>query len=166
MAYARRHFGRFQGSQMGGIQRLMGALCFARRAAAGRPSPYADLLSEDLWGTLGGWVGGWGMEEAVGQGGQGWGGAGETEGCKRTPGLAGPLPLLSSLNPLPASSPHLTLAPPAARDFVRQCCVLLGQAQDSPLLVAVAAGGAALPTLLKLASVMGDQVGGGGNSIA
>ena len=47
----------------------------------------------------------------------------------------------------------------AARDFVRQCCVLLGQAQDSPLLVTVAAGAAALPTLLKLATVIGDQVG-------
>ncbi|GAB4815761.1 hypothetical protein N2152v2_002807 [Parachlorella kessleri] len=41
-----------------------------------------------------------------------------------------------------------------ARDFVRQSCALLGQAQDSPLLVTVAAGSAALPTLLKLASVV------------
>jgi E3 ubiquitin-protein transferase RMND5 len=40
------------------------------------------------------------------------------------------------------------------RAFRRQCCALLGQAQDSPLLVAVAAGSAALPTLLKLASVV------------
>ena len=46
---------------------------------------------------------------------------------------------------------------PAARDFVRQCCVLLGQAQDSPLLVTVAAGAAALPTLLKLATVISEQ---------
>lgn len=65
--------------------------------------------------------------------------------------------------PLPFSPLHLRPAhshPPshAARDFVRQCCVLLGQAQDSPLLVTVAAGAAALPTLLKLAAVIGDQV--------
>lgn len=39
--------------QMAAIQKLMGALCFSRRAAAGRPSPYADLLAEDLWGNLG-----------------------------------------------------------------------------------------------------------------
>ena len=39
--------------QMRAIQRLMGALCFARRAAAGRPNPYADLMAEDLWGNLG-----------------------------------------------------------------------------------------------------------------
>ncbi|PRW51023.1 RMD5-like protein A isoform A [Chlorella sorokiniana] len=96
MAYARQHFARFQGTQMRAIQRLMGALCFSRRAAAGRPNPYAELMAEDLWGNL-------------------------------------------------------------AREFVRQCCVLLGQAQDSPLLVTVAAGAAALPTLLKLAAVMGEQ---------
>ena len=36
--------------------------------------------------------------------------------------------------------------------------MLLGQAQDSPLLVTVAAGAAALPTLLKLATVISDQV--------
>ena len=81
---------------MAAIQRLMGALCFARRAAQGRPSPYADLVGGDLWGCLAG-------------------------------------------------------------DFVRQCCLLLGQAQDSPLLVTAAAGAAALPTLLKLAAVMGGQ---------
>lgn len=96
VAYARQHFGRFRASQMAAIQRLMGALCFSKRVAAGRASPYDDLLTEDLWGNL-------------------------------------------------------------ARDFVRQCCVLLGQAQDSPLLVTVAAGAAALPTLLKLAAVIGDQ---------
>ena len=58
VGYARQHFGPFQGSQMPAIQKLMGALCFSRRAAAagGRPSPYADLLAEDLWGNLGGWV--------------------------------------------------------------------------------------------------------------
>ena len=38
---------------MRAIQRLMGALCFSRRAAAGRPNPYADLMAEDLWGNLG-----------------------------------------------------------------------------------------------------------------
>ena len=39
-------------------------------------------------------------------------------------------------------------------DFQRQSCWLMGQAQDSPLLVTTAAGAAALPTLLKLASVV------------
>lgn len=43
---------------------------------------------------------------------------------------------------------------------MRQCCLLLGQAQDSPLLVTAAAGAAALPTLLKLASVISDQARG------
>lgn len=38
---------------MRAIQRLMGALCFARRAAAGRPNPYSDLMAEDVWGNLG-----------------------------------------------------------------------------------------------------------------
>lgn len=40
--------------QMAAIQRLMGALCFSKRVAAGRASPYDDLLTEDLWGNLGG----------------------------------------------------------------------------------------------------------------
>ena len=40
-------------TQMPTIQKLMGALCFARRAARGRPSPYTPLLAEDLWGNLG-----------------------------------------------------------------------------------------------------------------
>lgn len=39
-------------------------------------------------------------------------------------------------------------------EFRRQCCALLDQAHHSPLLVTVAAGAAALPTLLKLASVV------------
>lgn len=59
MAYARQHFGRFQASQLPAIQRLMGALVFAKRAAAGRPNPYADLMAEDLWGNLGGCSGCW-----------------------------------------------------------------------------------------------------------
>ncbi|KAK3247618.1 hypothetical protein CYMTET_42888, partial [Cymbomonas tetramitiformis] len=41
--------------------------------------------------------------------------------------------------------------------FVRVCCSLLGQAYDSPLEVSVAAGAIALPTLLKMASVMGKS---------
>ena len=40
------------------------------------------------------------------------------------------------------------------QEFRRQCCALLDQAQHSPLLVTVAAGAAALPTLLKLAAVV------------
>ena len=39
-------------------------------------------------------------------------------------------------------------------DFQQQCCMLMGQTQNSPLLVTTAAGAAALPTLLKLASVV------------
>ena len=55
-----------------------------------------------------------------------------------------------------------------ARDFARQCCALLGQAQDSPLLVATAAGAAALPTLLKLANVSSSisaDLGGDSNQL-
>lgn len=44
-----------------------------------------------------------------------------------------------------------------AEDFLAQSCALIGQAQSSPLLVTVAAGAVALPTLLKLASVMTFQ---------
>ncbi|EIE20259.1 hypothetical protein COCSUDRAFT_37929 [Coccomyxa subellipsoidea C-169] len=62
----------------------------------------------------------------------------------------------------PGSSPYSDLMAPAqwndaAREFARQCCGLLGQACESPLLVAVAAGSIALPTLLKLATVMAGQ---------
>lgn len=97
LAYGRAHFPRFHASNMPQIQRLLGALCYAKRAAAGQRTPYADLFAlEELWAGL-------------------------------------------------------------QKDFVRQCCALLGQAQDSPLLVAVAAGSAALPTLLKLASLAAVQ---------
>ena len=34
-------------------QRLMGALCFSKRVAAGGSSPYSDLLATDLWADLG-----------------------------------------------------------------------------------------------------------------
>ena len=44
-----------------------------------------------------------------------------------------------------------------AERYVVQACALTGQAQSSPLLVAVAAGSVALPTLLKLAAVAGLQ---------
>lgn len=44
-----------------------------------------------------------------------------------------------------------------AHEFTRQCCGLLGQAYESPLLVCVAAGSVALPTLLKLASKVAGQ---------
>lgn len=94
LEYGRKNFPVFMKSHMAQVQRLMGAICFARRAATGGgPGPYADLFNEESWGKL-------------------------------------------------------------ARDFVRQSCGLLGQAQDSPLLVTAAAGSAALPTLLKLASVV------------
>eukprot|EP00741_Cyanophora_paradoxa_P024441 tig00022075_g23598.t1 len=42
----------------------------------------------------------------------------------------------------------------AAVAFIRDCCALLGLSHDSPLLLSVTAGCIALPTLLKLASVM------------
>ena len=42
----------------------------------------------------------------------------------------------------------------AAAEFTRQACSLMGQACESPLAVAVAAGTAALPPLFKLAAVM------------
>mmetsp|Transcript_46189 Transcript_46189/g.117937 ORF Transcript_46189/g.117937 Transcript_46189/m.117937 type:complete len:391 (-) Transcript_46189:180-1352(-) len=45
----------------------------------------------------------------------------------------------------------------AADEFTRQCCGLLGQASESPLLVAVSAGAAALPQLLKLAQLLKDK---------
>ncbi|KAK9833790.1 hypothetical protein WJX74_005894 [Apatococcus lobatus] len=62
----------------------------------------------------------------------------------------------------PDSSPYADLMAPSrwnavAQDFARQCCGLLGQATLSPLLVTVAAGTMALPTLLKLASVLSTQ---------
>lgn len=44
-----------------------------------------------------------------------------------------------------------------AQEFVRQCCGLMGLALESPLLVSVAAGSIALPTLLKLSDIMGAQ---------
>ncbi|KAK9829893.1 hypothetical protein WJX72_008513 [[Myrmecia] bisecta] len=62
----------------------------------------------------------------------------------------------------PTSSPYADLMAPSqweevAREFARQCCGLMGQAYESPLLVSVAAGTVALPTLLKLATVMAGQ---------
>lgn len=45
----------------------------------------------------------------------------------------------------------------AALEFSRQCCGLMGLALESPLLVAVAAGSVALPTLLKLADILVTQ---------
>lgn len=99
LEYARQHFPDFKTTQMKEIQRLMGALCYFKRAKAkaGPNGPfsgtYADLLGDQLWKEV-------------------------------------------------------------ALDFQRQSCWLMGQAQDSPLLVTTAAGAAALPTLLKLASVV------------
>ncbi|KAF8058345.1 RMD5 [Scenedesmus sp. PABB004] len=59
----------------------------------------------------------------------------------------------------PRETPYADLLAPTAWDdvaaeFGRQACSLMGQAYDSPLAVAVAAGGAALPPLLKLAALM------------
>eukprot|EP00882_Tetradesmus_deserticola_P013141 GHRQ01013934.1.p1 GENE.GHRQ01013934.1~~GHRQ01013934.1.p1 ORF type:complete len:322 (+),score=158.98 GHRQ01013934.1:2-967(+) len=59
----------------------------------------------------------------------------------------------------PADTPYADLLSPTrweevAQEFARQACSLMGQAYDSPLAVAVAAGGAALPPLLKLNTMM------------
>ena len=139
---------------MPAIQRLMGALCFAKRAAAGRPSPYGDVLTEDLWGGLGGC--GWAAQDSRWGGWQATPCAVPTRSPRAGQALVGPGTWHFSTS---LFHPHPT-PPAAAREFVRQCCLLLGQAQDSPLLVSVAAGAAALPTLLKLAAVISDQVGG------
>eukprot|EP00246_Nothoceros_aenigmaticus_P000551 TRINITY_DN10822_c0_g1_i2.p1 TRINITY_DN10822_c0_g1~~TRINITY_DN10822_c0_g1_i2.p1 ORF type:complete len:385 (+),score=74.51 TRINITY_DN10822_c0_g1_i2:126-1280(+) len=44
-----------------------------------------------------------------------------------------------------------------ALEFTRECCSLLGQAYESPLHVVITAGSQALPTLLKLATVMANK---------
>mmetsp|Transcript_4728 Transcript_4728/g.11513 ORF Transcript_4728/g.11513 Transcript_4728/m.11513 type:complete len:246 (+) Transcript_4728:629-1366(+) len=61
-----------------------------------------------------------------------------------------------------ASSPYSDLLSSdmwdsAARELTRQSCGLQGQASDSPLLVTVAAGEAALPQLLKLTHLLKEQ---------
>ena len=43
------------------------------------------------------------------------------------------------------------------QDFVRECCKSMGQACESPLLVASAAGALAIPTLAKFATVMAKR---------
>jgi hypothetical protein len=43
------------------------------------------------------------------------------------------------------------------QDFVRECCKSMGQACESPLLVASAAGALAIPTLVKFATVMAKR---------
>lgn len=49
LQYARQHLVKFQGSHMQDIQRVMGALCFARRAGS---TPYADLNTPAQWGDV------------------------------------------------------------------------------------------------------------------
>lgn len=44
-----------------------------------------------------------------------------------------------------------------ALEFTRECCAMLGQSYESPLLVTISAGSQALPTLLKLATVMATK---------
>eukprot|EP00249_Psilotum_nudum_P021082 c27964_g1_i1 orf=232-1377(-) len=44
-----------------------------------------------------------------------------------------------------------------AMDFTRECCSLLGQSYESPLHVAISAGIQALPTLLKMATVLANK---------
>ena len=67
--------------------------------------------------------------------------------------------LLFHNKPLVAEARYADLISPAAWndvavEFLRQACSLLGQASESPLAVAVAAGTVALPPLFKLAAVM------------
>jgi hypothetical protein len=59
-------------------------------------------------------------------------------------------------------SPYSDLLAPSHWDtvtleFTRECCNLLGQAYESPLQVTVSAGSQALPTLIKLATVMANK---------
>jgi hypothetical protein len=59
-------------------------------------------------------------------------------------------------------SPYSDLLAPShwdtvALEFTRECCNLLGQAYESPLQVTVSAGSQALPTLIKLATVMANK---------
>ncbi|KAL3680446.1 hypothetical protein R1sor_023402 [Riccia sorocarpa] len=44
-----------------------------------------------------------------------------------------------------------------ATEFTRECCSLLGQAYESPLQVVISAGAQALPTLVKLATIMANK---------
>ncbi|OAE20938.1 hypothetical protein AXG93_3256s1850 [Marchantia polymorpha subsp. ruderalis] len=44
-----------------------------------------------------------------------------------------------------------------ATEFTRECCSLLGQAYESPLHVTISAGAQALPTLVKLATIMANK---------
>jgi hypothetical protein len=60
------------------------------------------------------------------------------------------------------ASPYLDLLAPShwdavALEFTRECCNLLGQAYESPLQVTVSAGSQALPTLIKLVTVMANK---------
>ncbi|KXZ50205.1 hypothetical protein GPECTOR_17g842 [Gonium pectorale] len=61
-----------------------------------------------------------------------------------------------------ATNPYADLLCPsgwdaAAREFAKQACSLFGQASESPLTTVVAAGGVALPALLKMADKMEAQ---------
>ncbi|EFJ24324.1 hypothetical protein SELMODRAFT_79692 [Selaginella moellendorffii] len=62
------------------------------------------------------------------------------------------------------SNPYKELLAPShwesvALEFTRECCGLLGQGYESPLHVTLSAGSQALPTLLKLSSVMSNKKG-------
>ena len=46
VAYARIHFNRFKDTQMPGIQRLMGCLCYTKRPL---PPTYLQLMAPDQW---------------------------------------------------------------------------------------------------------------------
>lgn len=181
------------------IQRLMGALCFARRGAAsgllgggggggGKGSaagaagagPYSELFQlEELWAAL--------ARDFVrqccallGQVGTGEVGAvGAGAVCTAlAPPPGGPsacncsffhtfLSILSrNTRSFPLLQPHTHsisahLAPRYFKSSTPTPTTAAPQAQDSPLLVTVAAGCAALPTLLKLASVRAVQPAAG-----
>ena len=115
-----------QATHMRQIQRLIGALCYARRAAAGRRTPYADLFSTDeLWANL---QASGGPQATISVA------AGPASPAQPTAPLCTPRRRPSCL-----SAPRSHQTPPQCQtEFVRASCALLGQAQDSPLLVRAA----------------------------
>ncbi|KAG2439045.1 hypothetical protein HYH02_006573 [Chlamydomonas schloesseri] len=128
LAYAKAHFGPHAArGHMPDIQRLMGCLLFASASSSASCAAAAAAASS---GACGGGIAGGGEQQEPGG------------------------PLLH-----PSYNPYVDLLSPgawdaAAREFSKQACSLMGQASESPLTTVVAAGSAALPTLLKLAAVM------------
>lgn len=60
------------------------------------------------------------------------------------------------------ASPYPDLSPPTnwevvGLEFTRECCSILGQSYESPLQVTISAGAQALPTLLKMVTVLASK---------